>query len=149
MKWLWCVMTMSVYIRFGLETYLFMTISVVSELKEFDTTTDFKTYSLITCIAFGVWLAVLVIWGIYSLNYKDTDDLGHNMNIEPIQTDMQQEQTPLTSRKKWCSREFTSGLKTKIFPRLFIIIFMVSRLSFVLLIVVFSSLPTIVKTIVF
>ena len=140
---------MSVYIRFGLETYLFMTISVVSELKEFDTTTDFKTYSLITCIAFGVWLVVLVIWGIFSLDYQDTNSSEHNTNIEPIQNEIHREQTPSTSMKNWCSREFTSGLKTKIFPRLFIIIFMISRLSFVLLIVVFSSLPTIVKTIVF
>ena len=151
LTWLWYVMTMSVYIRFGLETYLFTAISVVSELNEFDTTTDFKTFSLVVCGIFALWLMTMVIWGIYALTYitpQDSQKNNPNANDEPPSAN-ELPQTDPTESKKWYSREFVAGLKQSVCARLYIILFMASRLAFVLLVIVFNFLPTIFKTVIF
>ena len=90
----------------------------------------------------------MIIWVIYTLTFDVSNDLQENTNDEP-QSASGPPQSSIKKNKKWYSKEFMAGLKETIWARLHIIIFMASRLAFVLLVVVFSFLPTIAKTAIF
>jgi hypothetical protein len=61
MKFLFNMMTFSIYVVLVLESYLIVLLSTVYEIKEFDHSTGFKIFSLVFAFIFGLMLTVSLV----------------------------------------------------------------------------------------
>jgi hypothetical protein len=122
------MMTFSFYVIFVLETYLVMCLSTVSELNAFDHSTSFKTFSLWFAFVFTLVLLLALIIAIHQ-----------NIKAYPVHD----------LKRQWYFRELFGGLKNNTSSRLFKLLFMVFRVWFVLIVIVISNLPVMVKSIIF
>jgi hypothetical protein len=122
------MMTFSIYVRVMLESYLYIWISTVSEINQFDVSTGFKQISLGWWFLFLLSLAsMVIIWG------------QQVIKAHPF----------LDIKKQWWLREFFIGLKNKTLCRLFFLFFMISRIFFVVLVIVFKDASLIGKILMF
>jgi hypothetical protein len=127
-KFLFNIMTFSLYVILIIESYLIVWLSTISELKEFDYSTGFKLFSLVLAFTFALGLLTVVIIAVIQI-----------IKARPV----------YNPKKQWYFRELFNALKNNSPSRLFKLIFMIIRICFVLIIVLFSSWPVIVKVILF
>jgi hypothetical protein len=131
MRWacgkLFRLLTFTIYIRMILEAYLFMSISVMAELKEYSYENITTLVSLISAHVYAAILAgfwTLWVWEIFKRIRIDND-------------------------KIYYFSEFFSGVKHLKKARLYALNFMVVRILFVAIVVGWSDLTNIIKLVLF
>jgi hypothetical protein len=128
MEKLFNTMTFCLYVRLILEAYVFICLSTISELNEFDISTGFKTFSLSMGFMFALCLLVMIGLSIFHLIVSSKTG---------------------SSLSEWYFREFTAGMKPNIQSKIYTLLFMLIRIAFVSILIVFSELPVFVKSILF
>lgn len=107
MKFIFNILTFSLYVIFTIEFYTVLLLSTISEIKDFDHSNNFKKFSLISAFVLLCLLLVALTTSFYQYAkaYKNYD-----------------------KTKQWYLRELFNGLKDSKPSRLFKSLFMVIRI---------------------
>jgi Zn-dependent protease len=107
MEFLFNVITFSLYVVLIFEFYIIFLLSTISEIKDFDRSTEFKKFSLVASFTFMFLLLAALLIALYQFvkAYKHYDET-----------------------KQWYLRELFNGIKDSKSSRLFKPLFMVFRI---------------------
>ncbi|CAI2379955.1 unnamed protein product [Moneuplotes crassus] len=112
-------MTFNVYIRLIIQGFLFLMLSIVSEFKAFNTSRTITIVSLVMCFMFTFGLIIFSILALaWYLSGWSNESEFHN---------------------HWSITELGSGLKNTKWAKMYSLVFLVVRLSYVLVLVLLSS----------
>ncbi|CAI2379148.1 unnamed protein product [Moneuplotes crassus] len=112
-------MTFNAYIRLIIQGFLFLMLSIVSEFKAFDTSRTITIVSLVMCFMFTFGLIIFSILAIawYLSGWSSAPELYNH----------------------WSITELGSGLKNTKWAKMYSLVFLVVRLSYVLELVLLSN----------
>ena len=112
--------TFTLYIRLMMEAFLFMTISTVSELHYFDTSSSVTIGSLVFGIIFALMLVAFLLL---------------------VMVEIVRAHPELNSTRQWMFTELFNGIKNNTEARLYPLLLLLSHVLCVFIVIVFHHFP--------